>query len=210
MVRRASKKPKGRPTKTERKIILIAAEGDNRTEQTYFAEFNRKQREYHIVFADGNSTDPVKIVIDAIKAAGNKGIKTEYGDSIFAVFDTDFNKENQIREARNLARRNRIEVVLSNPCFEVWILQHFRFSTRGYNSNDDVITELTNRWPNYRKSIDSFQYVSDRTQIAVENARKLIAFHNDINPRSDIEGRNPSTDVYKIVEMIASEEQNKI
>ena len=152
----------------------------------------------------------MKIVIDAIKAAGNKGIKTEYGDSIFAVFDTDFNKENQIREARNLARRNRIEVVLSNPCFEVWILQHFRFSTRGYNSNDDVITELTNRWPNYRKSIDSFQYVSDRTQIAVENARKLIAFHNDINPRSDIEGRNPSTDVYKIVEMIASEEQNKI
>ena len=210
MVRRATRRQKGRYTRKRKQVILIATEGDNKTEKTYFHDFNGRVQTISIVFADGNSTDPVKIVKDAIQSAKKRGIDFDYGDKVYAVFDTDFNKEEQITEARKTARENNMELILSNPCFEVWILQHFRFSTRGYNSNDDVIAELINRWPDYRKSIGSFRYVSDRTEIAIENARKLIDFHNDINPRTDIERRNPSTDVYKLVEMITSERQDVI
>ena len=208
MVRRANKKTKGRPTKKDRKIILIATEGLNKTERTYFTEFNRKQTEWHIVPADGNSTDPVKIVKDAIRTVDNRGIRYDYGDRVFAVFDTDFNKDKQIAEARKIARENDIDLILSNPCFEVWLLQHFRFSTRGYHSNEDVIDELINQWPEYRKSIDSFQSVSDRTEFAIQNARKLSEFHNAVNPHTDNEKRNPSTDVYKLVEIICMKNDN--
>ena len=77
MVRRANRKSKGRPYKEERKIVLIATEGINKTEQSYFSEFNRIQSEYHIVFASGNSTDPVRIVKDAIRTIDNRGIRID-------------------------------------------------------------------------------------------------------------------------------------
>lgn len=202
MVRRANRKSKGRPYKEERKIVLIATEGINKTEQSYFSEFNRIQSEYHIVFASGNSTDPVRIVKDAIRTIDNRGIRIDYGDSVYAIFDTDFNKEEQIRDARNLARKNQVSLILSNPCFEVWILQHFRFSTRGYHSNEEVISELINRWPEYRKNIGTFQYISDRTDVAIENSRKLESYHEEVNPRTNTEDRNPSTDIFKLVEEI--------
>ena len=202
MVRRANSKPKGRPTKEQRKIILIAAEGINKTEQTYFSEFNRMQNEYHIVFANGNSTDPVKIIKDAIRTSDNRGIRSEYGDTLYAVFDADFNKQYQIREARKLARKNQVNLIISNPCFEVWLLQRFRFSTRGYHTNDEVITELTSQWPEYRKSISSFQSINDRIEVAIERAKKLEEYHDDVNPQDEIEDRNPATDVYKLVEII--------
>lgn len=208
MVRRANKKTKGRPTKQNRKIILIATEGMNKTEITYFTEFNRKQSVWHIVPADGNSTDPVKIVQDAIRTVNNRGIRYDYGDKVFAVFDTDFNKDKQIVEARKIAKENGIELILSNPCFEVWLLQHFRFSTRGYHSNEDVINELMNLWPEYRKSVGSFHSVSDRIEIAVKNARKLSEYHNTVNSRTETEKRNPSTDVYKLVEIICMKDNN--
>ena len=183
MVRRANRKSKGRPYKEERKIVLIATEGINKTEQSYFSEFNRIQSEYHIVFASGNSTDPVRIVKDAIRTIDNRGIRIDYGDSVYAIFDTDFNKEEQIRDARNLARKNQVSLILSNPWFE-------------------VISELINRWPEYRKNIGTFQYISDRTDVAIENSRKLESYHEEVNPRTNTEDRNPSTDIFKLVEEI--------
>lgn len=205
MVKRATKKQRGRYTRERKHVILIATEGDNKTEKNYFHEFNGRMNDVSIVFSDGNSTDPVKIVMDAIRSAKKRGIDFSYGDKAYAVFDVDFNKEKQIAEARKLAKDYGMELILSNPCFEVWILQHFRFSTRGYHSNNDVIGELINRWPEYRKNIGSYRYIYDRTDLAIENARKLEAYHDSVNPSADIEGRNPSTDVYKLVEKIYPE-----
>lgn len=202
MVRRANKKQRRGYSRKERKVILVATEGNNKTERTYFSEFNRMQKEWHIVPTAGNSTDPVGIIKDAIRTMNNRGINIDYGDSAFAVFDTDFGKEKQIADARKIARKNGVELALSNPCFEVWLLQHFRYSTRGYGSNDDVVSELKNRWPDYHKNIASFHYLSDRTGIAIDNSKKLLEFHETVNRGGSIENMNPSSDVYKLVEII--------
>lgn len=115
------------------------------------------------------------------------------------MFDTDFNKEIQIGKARKLADENGIELILSNPCFEVWLLLHFRYSTRGYQSNHEVLDELRNRWPAYRKNIDSFQYLQDCCEVAINNAKKLEQFNFDNKGTEVIEECNPSTDVHKLV-----------
>lgn len=123
MVKRANKRmPKKRK---QRKLLILAAEGANKTEKTYFTEFNDKQSEYRVIPARGNNTDPVKIVRDAINSAEKEDVEFEAGDRVFAVFDVDFGKEKQIREAMQLAKANNVEVVLSNPCFEVWFLVIF-------------------------------------------------------------------------------------
>ena len=202
MVRRANRKRKGHANKRERKIILIAAEGDNKTERAYFTGLNRQQKEYHFVMADGNNTDPIKIVSDAVTSSQHLELDHKDGDLVFAVFDTDFGKRSQLNEARRIAKQHHVGVIMSNPCFEVWILLHFRYSTHGYHSNDDVLQDLLNRWPAYRKGIDSFQYIYDRSDVAVENARKLNTFHDSIEDKKGIEYRNSSTDVYKVIEAI--------
>ena len=99
MVRRASKKKKDRPTREIRKVILVSAEGMNKTERTYFAEFNRLQKDYHIVFATGTSTDPVNIVSEAIDGVTKNGLNLRQGDIACAVFDADFGKAGKIKEA---------------------------------------------------------------------------------------------------------------
>lgn len=205
MVRRANKKVKKQYIRRERKIILIAAEGRNRTERNYFAEFNRLQNDFHIVFADGNNTDPIKVVKDAYISSEHKGLELEQSDKSFAVIDADFGKEEQIKEARRLAKHYQIGLLISNPCFEVWILQHFRFSTHGYHSNTEVLEELQNRWPNYKKSMKSFEYVLDRIEIAIENARRLKEYHENQNTRKLTEECNPSTDIFELAEIINPE-----
>ena len=202
MVRRASKKKKDRPTREIRKVILVSAEGMNKTERTYFAEFNRLQKDYHIVFATGTSTDPVNIVSEAIDGVTKNGLNLRQGDIACAVFDADFGKAGKIKEARQIAKKAGIRVILSNPCFEVWLLQHFRYSTRGYLSNDAVIDDLLGYWPEYRKSIGSYQAIVDKTYTAMENAEKLRAYHDSLYTGMNIEDRNPSTDVDELVRTI--------
>lgn len=92
MVKRASKKKKDKPTREVRKVILVSAEGVNKTEKTYFAEFNRLQKDYHVVFATGNSTDPVNIVSEAVDGVSKNGLDLKQGDIACAVFDVDFGK----------------------------------------------------------------------------------------------------------------------
>lgn len=68
MVRKANKKVKT-PRRSERKVLLIATEGNNKTETNYFRFFNNRQSEYRIQMASGNNTDSIKIVEDLIRAA---------------------------------------------------------------------------------------------------------------------------------------------
>lgn len=208
MVRRATKKDRKRYTRERKEIILIATEGKNKTERNYFREFNRSIKGCAIVFSDGNNTDPVNIVHDALNSADKRDIEPRNGDSIYAVFDTDFKKESQISEARKLAERNGVEIILSNPCFEVWLLLHFRYSTRGYQSNNEVIKELNDVWPEYRKNIASFKQLRDRCEDAIENTGKLKKFHNETKGTDIVERCNPSTDVDKLVTRIIEARKN--
>lgn len=202
MVKRATKKDRKRYTRKRKNVILIATEGKNKTERYYFQEFNRSINDYAIAFSDGNNTDPVKIVRDALNTADKKGIEPGNGDHICAVFDTDFQKEQQIGEARKLAEKNDVELVLSNPCFEVWLILHFRYSTHGYQSNREVLEDLKKHWPDYRKNITSFQQIQARCEEAIGNAEKLRKFHGGNKGTEIIEKCNPSTDVDKLVTRI--------
>ena len=85
MVRRATKKDSQSKKRQTKKILVLAAEGSNKTEKTYFNEFNAKQNEFRIIHARGNNTDPVKIVQDAINTAAREEVDYKYGDRAAAA-----------------------------------------------------------------------------------------------------------------------------
>lgn len=205
MVRRIKKKDRNKPTRKEKNILLIAAEGNNKTESIYFSSFNQLQSSYRIQIARGNKTDPKGIVEDMIKTMTSERIDLEFGDLAVCVFDTDFGhyKSSQIEAAKNLAGNHGIEILLSNPCFEVWFIEHFNYTTKHFNSNMDVIDELKRKVPNYTKTMDMRCMLSSKTDAAIENCKKLEEFHDSIGNSGM--NRNPSSTVYKIVETIKSE-----
>ena len=52
-------KDRVRKLRIPKKKIIIAAEGKNKTEKTYFSNFDNGKKSYSISFAKGNYTDPV-------------------------------------------------------------------------------------------------------------------------------------------------------
>lgn len=207
MVRRANSKTDLNRRRREKSIILLALEGKNKTEKTYFGEFNNANKQYRVLFAKGNNTDPVNIVKDAISSYKKMELEKDAGDLAFVVCDTDFHKEDQIQEARTLAEQNNITLLLSNPCFEIWLLLHFKYTTKQYASNLELLKELEDIWPEYSKNIGSFDGISDRRPLAIDNAKQLKQFHKLKNQKTYIEKCNPSTDVHILVELLDDEEK---
>ena len=180
-------------------LIIIGCEGKNKTEETYFRNFN--SRKCIIKFSKGNSTDPVGIVNELIKFIDTE-IGREENDKYYAVFDTDVNKnlQNQIDKAKKIAEKNGVEIITSTPTFEFWYILHFLFTTKIYNSSKDVIEDLLNKVSGYTKNMNLYPIIKENTKFAIENAKKVKKYHTDLGQAIDNENCNPYTGVYKVVE----------
>lgn len=205
MVRHTGQKKRGKISKKRKKILLIGTEGKNKTEKNYFSHFNRMQgNNYLIRFSDGNNTDPEGIVDNTIDTVKKEELNFKDGDLAFCVFDTDIGdeKQKQIDAAIIKATKKNVEIILSNPCFEIWFLQHFGYSTKEYKSNGEVLRTLEGFIPDYEKNSDPFVILNPLMAEAIKNSKRLEKYHDDLGRKSKSMERNPSTDVYKIIEKI--------
>lgn len=115
-------------------------------------------------------------------------------DEVWCVFDRD--EHPHVDDACQMARDNDIEIALSNPCFELWLLLHFRESP-GLQNRWDVVRMLKKFVPGYDKHVDFDVYASGY-EAAVVRARRL-----DEAARTDgEEDRNPTTGVHRMTESI--------
>ena len=203
MVKRTKQKSRGIATRKQRKLVLIGAEGKNKTEIMYFREFNHVQKTYMIKAAKGNSTDPEGIVKDTIKSIRLEELNFKEGDMAFCAFDTDMDhgKQVQIDTAVRLAKAENIEVILSSPCFEVWFLQHFEDST-AYLSGDLAVERLRKYIPAYEKGANIFHELWPYTEIALERAKRLKKYHDELGRRMGSIERNPGTEADRLVEKL--------
>lgn len=148
----------------EKKLILIAVEGkNNRTETLYFAHFGREQKEYTIRFVPCNETDPVQLVAHAEQMWLKEACDKSFGDRAFCVFDTDTDPGKQQKIEAAIRNAEMCEPILSNPCFEVWFLLHFSYTSRQFRSGSELIRELQKFVPAYSKSMDVFEKIQKNT-----------------------------------------------
>lgn len=121
-----------RPPRIEpRPKILIVCEGE-KTEYGYFVAFRGKEniRLLSIEVTTAHS-DPRSVVEHAIaerdraaKRARRLHDDNERFDEVWCVVDVDEHK--LLPQAIALATREKIAVVVSNPCFDLWVLLHVR------------------------------------------------------------------------------------
>ena len=183
--------------------ILIAAEGKNKTEKTYFSNFEDGKKSYNITYARGNNTDPLKLVKMLIKEIDELKLDLQDDDVAYCIFDTDVdpNKNKIIEEAIQLARKNNIKIITSSPCFELWFLLHYDYTTANMDS-EEVIKRLKEYYPKYEKNINIYPDIIKEIDLAIDCAKKLEKYQTDNNRRIGTVEANPNTEVYKIVEYL--------
>ena len=194
-------------SRKRKKVIFIATEGKNKTERLYFKTFNSDKVQMR--FAKGGSTDPVNMVSELLSECKDMGFDPEAGDMAYCVLDSDFsiNKNNQMALADKKAKKNDLSLIVSSPCFEIWYLCHYEYSTKIFGSNEEVIDELKKRMPQYDKNKeDMYEILLQMKDNAVENAKKLEKYNLQSGKKLHTVEFMPSTEVYRIIETIVKAE----
>ncbi|AWL39880.1 RloB family protein [Streptomyces sp. SM18] len=138
------RRPKG--VRQEQRRFLIYCEGEC-TENQYFRGLRSDLRALPVqICMGGEHGEPKSVVRAAIEhkkraARSPQDRWTEY-DEVWCVLDVEAPTPHAgLSDALRLAERHGIEVALTNPCFELWIMLHFT-EVSGYQTS----TPPRRRW----------------------------------------------------------------
>lgn len=192
----------------ERPVLLLIAEGKNVTEKQYLSQYISTSAFYSIKFGNaGNTTDPVGLFKIAKKEWSRLGLNSKKGDKAVVILDLDCDDQKAEKLAALINDNKNISFVITNPCFELWFLFHFRYTTKQYPSNEELILELKNHIEDYKKTTDVNACLSCRLNEAINNANKLEKYHVDANHSWPSNESNPRTDVHRLMDMILKKKE---
>lgn len=159
-----------------RPVILVMAEGRNKTETMYFNDLRRECGQ-PIRFVSRHYTDPVKMVEALLEEYEKQELSFELGDMGYCLLDSDCDpaKNSQIAKADRIAAAgDTVKVLVSSPCFEIWFLCHFTASAKKYGSNEAVLVELRKYIKDYQKNTQNmFAQTKSLLPMAIHNAQIL-------------------------------------
>lgn len=194
------------PKKTR---LLIVCEG-RETEPNYFEGLRDEaavRRSFSVVVQKGKGGSRLGFVQQAIAQQDKAAARNEHFDEVWCVFDVEqAGQQEQVVKARALADEHGIQLALSNPSFECWLLAHFIRTKKAFAGADKVIEELNKHWQSeferdYEKNDEQlYTRLADRTRTAIDNARKVRK--QDWASSPDIVDCNSATDVYRLVERL--------
>lgn len=198
---------RARPKRDYKKAILIVCE-DAKSSPSYFEDLVQHLRlattEVKVCGRECGS-DPLSVVDYAIVERDRRARDAERSpavvsfDEVYCVVDVDHHKT--LAQAVDKARRDgALTMIISRPCFEFWVLLHFKYTTQPHDSFDSLSPGLRRHFPDYAKGQRSFAVLEARTGLAVKHAERVIAYHERAGSR-DV-APNPSTRVHELVKAL--------
>jgi hypothetical protein len=133
-VRRSSARPLKRKvaTRRPRKTLVVFCEGE-RTEPEYLDALKRQPSVRDVAAVDlrvetGQGGSVPRTLVALATEARRRAINEEAEiDEFWCVFDVEWPRNHPgLEEAIQQAHANGIELAVSNPCFELWLILHFR------------------------------------------------------------------------------------
>ncbi len=194
-----------RKERKRNKLVLFAAEGHNATETLYLRDLISDTDGLTLKKAYGNETDPVGMVENLIASKETFGFDPDYGDLAFCFIDLDCNKgkEQQIRDAAELAAANSIHLIVSNPCFELWYICHFTSSPKNYTDSKDLLKDMSKYIKGYSKSKEGiYATTKDKIETAIKNAKNLEKRAIENGYAIHTADFSPTTEAYRIFLLI--------
>jgi hypothetical protein len=186
-----------------KKAILVVGEG-RETEPNYFRGLYGEQAvrdRFHVVIKKGIGFCASAAVNLAVREKG----KGDY-DQVYCVVDVEgIAHRDDLRSAITLARKHKINLILSNPCFEVWLLAHFERTCRSFADAAAAVQVLSAHSQRkcgkaYSKSDEQiYHLLKGFTEQALVNARTVREKDHNSGPVADC---NSSTEVDKLVSLL--------
>lgn len=191
------------PRREPRQRVLVLCEGEV-TEPKYLKALRHEYRsqlvDVEVVPDCGVPKTLVESAVarkkDAERQARRWGDPYLKYDEVWCVFDVDAHPN--LAEAKQQARDNGLYVALSNPCFEVWILLHFR-DQRAHQERGRIQEACREYLPGYAKEVP-YDRVREHYAAAVQRADALLEWQRQ---QGRPEG-NPTTLVHRLTERIVS------
>ncbi len=191
-----------------RRTILLFCEG-TRTEPEYLEALKRQ-----LWVRDSAAVDlqvqnglgglvPTTLVSIAIQVR-NKSIELDGEiDEFWCVFDVEWpNNHPALRDTVEQARQNGVELAISNPCFELWLVLHFQNQT-GWLNNAEAQRLRHSLDGSQGKGLDTVRYMP-LIMNAAQRAAKLDERHNGND--TEFPHNNPSSGMHRLISRLAPEE----
>ena len=148
--------------------IFILTEGE--TEKIYLNHLKQRGHNYSLHIQSYGRNDPLKMVKRCNEIFRNRGMSVRRGDHAFCVMDVDNCKDDDFRKALQYSEKNRIQIILSNPCFEVFFLLHFTDEIPNLTSKE-MKKELSNHIEGYRETGDYWHFLLENQSDALMRSR---------------------------------------
>ncbi len=190
---------------------LIVCEG-KRTEPLYFegmraslSEQNRGKLHIDVLGTGKHTLDLLEFAIEKARSSANS-----YAH-VWVVYDKDDFDEREFDEVTRRCAEARVgntqfHAIWSNPCFELWPLLHFEYTSAPMTSGecarrlDREMRRACGR--SYEKAFrDLYELLAGRCPAAQLNAERLLKEHANLGHTKPSE-RNPATRVGAILEKI--------
>ncbi|WP_158566301.1 RloB family protein [Micromonospora craterilacus] len=170
----------------QRSAILIATNGD-KTERDYLNALKKepwvKPGKVVVVFESGSPEE-------VVKGAAKRRDRDDY-DQAWAVCDVDHYATSA---ASILADATDVELLWSNPCFEVWLVLHKGNCTSYIEDGRRAADRLREHISDWDKTALRFDEFRDGVKDAVRRAKSL----------GEPPDANPSTAMWRLVEALSS------
>jgi len=175
--------------------ILIVSEG-SKTEPQYFNEIRSAYR-LHTANVEvrpcETGTAPIQVVEYAhdlfVNGDTHKRIQPRAFEKVYALFDRDdhdsyfpaLGKAHSLDgKLRNDSKKAvQFQAIASIPCFELWLLLHFKEDIAAPIHRDEVVTRLKRHISGYDKGVNgTFAATSGNLPTAIQKAEQLAQAYN--------------------------------
>lgn len=170
-------------------VLHIYCEGE-KTEPGYLREYLEMnyfgEHRYHVVKIESTKKNtPIQLVDVAV--AAKKSAKCPSGDEFWVVYDRESTakySDELHANASAKARANGVHIALSNVCFELWILLHFKSNTAAFGSFDDLMANSGLKKELRKIGVNDY----DKGNAAI--FEKIRAFIGDARARAEAMNQN--------------------
>lgn len=182
-------------TRPERRIVRIFTEGEG-SEPDYIRGFVREfvNSDTADVRVEDRHGTPRTLVNWA-----RESIRDEDVDDVWCVFDVESPQPHPfLHESRQAADAACVRLAISNPCFEYWLLLHFRGHTKAETSHD--MESLSRRADGRAKKRIDFAKYTAGVEAACRRAQHQERCHHGAG--TAFPDDNPSTSMPALIEFL--------
>lgn len=179
-------------------ILLLVCEGRNKTERKYFSHYKVRELPYRLEIRDSEATDVMGMARRAASLYKEYQMDPEIGDLAFCLIDLDLRRDKYDAYLKAKQKYPQVRFIVSNPCFEIWLLYYFTENPKAESSSQAVKEQMKKCVPGYNEAMDVYDQcdLEDKYAVAINRSEKKNAFYEEDKILVE---RNPYTEVQDLI-----------